>query len=382
MDEEKKENEAVSENPEPTASYSKKSRKSLISGLILLIAFTIVVIIVLLSLGEIQAISDTFASLWKKENYGDLIIALSLTLFYFLTYPLPLTILNKAMGTGVDFFDAYLIGSSELFYNFVTPAAAGGQPFQIYSYTRKNVSTSKGTGLILLNFSIYLFAISLFYAGSLFFFPNMTAYLEPNWLKWVALVAVLFNIAFFFFVAALAFSKRMSNFLVGVLRWLCKAKWINKFLGNKIPSFEEYCANTQQSARDLIAHRKSAFFSFLIRLINLIAYFAIPFFLIRAVGYKIDYVYLPFVGLATAFISASVSWVPTPGSTWAADYAFSLILASVLAFATQGEISPSGISGEALSLSLLWRMCTYYLMLLLSGMTNLIFEARCRKKSR
>ncbi|MCF0112853.1 MAG: hypothetical protein HUJ60_02635, partial [Bacilli bacterium] len=56
MDEEKKENEAVSENPEPTASYSKKSRKSLISGLILLVAFTIVVIIVLLSLGEIQAI--------------------------------------------------------------------------------------------------------------------------------------------------------------------------------------------------------------------------------------------------------------------------------------------------------------------------------------
>ncbi|MBP5216954.1 MAG: flippase-like domain-containing protein, partial [Bacilli bacterium] len=227
-----------------------------------------------------------------------------------------------------------------------------------------------------------LLSVSLLYAGSLFFFPQMTSQLEPSWLKWVALVAVCFNIAFFFFVAALAFSKRMSDFLVKILVWLCKAKWINKLLGNKIEGFEKYCENTRATAKNLFSHRRSALLAFLVRMITEIIYFAIPFFLIRAVGHKIDYSYLPFVALATAFISAAVSWVPTPGSSGAADYAFTLILGSVLLFATGGQeeiVSHSILSGEAVSLALMWRMLTYYLLLLLSGISQAIFEGRYQR---
>ena len=201
-------------------------------------------------------------------------------------------------------------------------------------------------------------------------------------LKWFALVAVCFNVAFFFFVAALAFSKKMSVFLVNVMKWICKIKWVNKLLGSKIPAFENYCENTRQTAKDLFSHRRSALLAFLVRLITEIVYFAIPFFLIRAVGHKIGYEYIPFVSLATAFISAAVSWFPTPGSSGAADYAFTLILGSVLLFATKGEESihaTSLISGEAVSLALLWRMLTYYLLLFLSMISQAIFEGKYQR---
>ena len=389
MEEEKQENkteslpeEKPSETVEKQDSYRKANRKRLISGLIMLVAATIVVLTVFLSLGEIGDISKTFSALWKPGNYVDLIIAILLALAYFFLYPIPLTILNRGMDTKAGFFDTYLIGSTELFYNFITPAAAGGQPFQIYGFTKKKVPTHKATGLVLLNFTIYLFAISLFYVGSLVFFPDITSQLEPSWLKWFALVAVCFNVAFFFFVAALAFSKKMSIFLVNIMKWICKIKWINKLLGSKIPAFENYCENTRQTAKDLFSHRRSAFFAFLVRLLTEIIYFAIPFFLIRAVGHKIGYEYIPFVSLATAFISAAVSWFPTPGSSGAADYAFTLILGSVLLFATKGEESihaTSLISGEAVSLALLWRMLTYYLLLFLSMISQAIFEGKYQR---
>ena len=376
---EEKTEEGKKESATEEISYRKANRKRLISGLILLAAATIVILSVFLSLGEIGDIGQTFSLLWRPENYIDLIIAIALALAYFFLYPLPLTILNRGMDTKVGFSDAYLIGSTELFYNFITPAAAGGQPFQIYGFTKKKVPTGKATGLVLLNFTIFLLSVSIFYVGSLIFFPQITSQLEPAWLKWVALVAVCFNVAFFFFVAALAFSKKMSLFLVGVMKWLCKAKWINKLLGSKIGAFEEYCENTRATARTLLSHKRSSFFAFLVRMITEIIYFAIPFFLIRAVGHKIGYEYIPFVALATSFISAAVSWFPTPGSSGAADYAFTLILGSVLAFTTNGAesvVGNSAISGEAVSLALLWRMLTYYLLLLLSFISNLIFEGR------
>ncbi len=209
----------------------------------------------------------------------------------------------------------------------------------------------------------------------------MTSLMEPAALKWVALVAVIFNILFVFFVAALAFSKRMSDFLVAVMRWICKIKWIDKLLGKKIPDFEQYCANTRQTAKDLLAHKGASALAFLVRFLTEVIYFAIPFFLIRAVGHKIGYEYLPFVSLATAFISAAVSWVPTPGSSGAADYAFTLILASVLSFATGGAEAIPGnpyLSGEAVSLALMWRMLTYYLILFLSLISEIVFESRAR----
>ncbi|MBO4541295.1 MAG: flippase-like domain-containing protein [Bacilli bacterium] len=385
MEEAQEEKKIESQPLEDEVGYKKANRRRIISGIIMLVAATAVVLTVFLSLGEIGDISDTFAALWKPGNYVDLVLAIALALVYFILYPIPIAILSRGMNTHVPFVDSYLIGSSELFYNFITPAAAGGQPFQIYGFTKKKVGVDKATGLVLLNFTIYLLSVSLFYTGSLFFFPQMTSQLEPSWLKWVALVAVCFNIAFFFFVAALAFSKKMSDFLVGVLVWLCKAKWINKLLGSKIEGFQRYCANTRETAKNLFSHRRSSLLAFLVRMVAEIAYFAIPFFLIRAVGHKIDYSYLPFVALATAFISAAVSWVPTPGSSGAADYAFTLILGSVLLYATGGEesiVSHSILSGEAVSLALMWRMLTYYLLLLLSAISQGIFEGRYQREQK
>ena len=378
-DKEKKEAEAPSTSEEEV-SYRKANRKRIISGAIMLVAATIVVLSVFLSLGELSEIGNTFSALWMPGNYMDLVLAIIFALVYFLIYPIPLCILNRGMDTKVRFFDSYLIGSSELFYNFITPAAVGGQPFQIYGFTKKKVPVDKATGLVLLNFSIFLLVVSLFYIGALAFFPQITSQLEPEWLKWFSLVAVIFNVVFFFFVVALAFSKKMSDILVGIMKWLCKAKWTNKLLGNKIEGFEKYCENTRLTARNLISHRKSVFFAFLVRLIAQALYFAIPFFLIRAVGHKIDYIYLPFVALATSYICAAVSWFPTPGSSGAADYAFTLILGSVLLFAS-GESSSSNslISGEAVSLALLWRMLTYYLLLLLSGISQGIFEGKYQR---
>ena len=147
---------------------------------------------------------------------------------------------------------------------------------------------------------------------------------------------------------------------------LCKIKIVGKFLSPKIPSFEAYCENVQTVTREMFSHKWHVVGAFLIKIVVYAFYFAIPFFILRAVGIDIGWNLLPKTGFATAFTSAAVCWVPTPGGTGGIEYAFSIVL---------GAIAP-GNFGQAQAVSLLWRMLSFYLIVLLSLVCVIIFEVR------
>ena len=106
---------------------------------------TILVVILLFSLGDIQNIAAKFGEIANGNNWVWLIGAFGLCIAYFALWPLSQCIYGKALKVNASFTDSYLIGSSEHFYNGITPFAAGGQPFQIYSYTKRNTNHSPYT---------------------------------------------------------------------------------------------------------------------------------------------------------------------------------------------------------------------------------------------
>ena len=119
--------------------HNKKSRRRLISNIIFLVLLSILVVTLILSLGEISKISAQFQEIAKGDNWKYLIAAVGLILAHFFLWPASQCIYGKALNIEATAGESYLIGCSEHFYNGITPFAAGGQPFQIYSYTKRNV---------------------------------------------------------------------------------------------------------------------------------------------------------------------------------------------------------------------------------------------------
>lgn len=355
-----------------------KSKRRLISNIILLLLLTAVVVTLFLSLGELQEIGKTFARISEGSNYSYLLAGIAVAVGFFVLYPLPLVVLAKSYQKKGGSVDAYLIGANEHFFNGVTPFAAGGQPIQMYDFAKRGMKAGAATGLVLSNFIIYLTVLNAYEAIAFVFWgdfndaivsfcndilQNPSVY--PAFLVAVILGYV-FNLGFLVFLYFLGLSKKLAAWLVKMAKLLCKIKIVGKFLGPKIPSFEAYCENVQTVTREMFSHKWHVVGAFLIKIVVYAFYFAIPFFILRAVGIDIGWNLLPKTGFATAFTSAAVCWVPTPGGTGGIEYAFSIVL---------GAIAP-GNFGQAQAVSLLWRMLSFYLIVLLSLVCVIIFEIR------
>ena len=359
----------------------KKSRKRLISNIIFLILITILVVVLILSLGEINKISQQFQEIANGDNWKYLLIAIGLMLFFFFLWPASQCIYGKALKIEATIGESYLIGCSEHFYNGITPFAAGGQPFQIYSYTKRNVSTAKATGVILASFVTFMIVTNAFMLASLIFYPQISAGFEAmniGWIKYVTLIGLIINFLVLLFMISVGVSKHLRNGLIKLFNKIAnwkfffkKEKGLRRKIGNalqkSIPSFEEYCNNAQTAFKETWTHKWATAFAILIKVIAMAAYYMIPFFILKAVGLDVGYDKLVLVLFSTSFAINAVVWMPTPGGIGGIEYAFIIVIA---AFTT-------AVNNDVNAAVLIWRMITYYFILIASFIANIIFESIC-----
>lgn len=367
---------------------SKKNKKKLISSIIFFLMVMIVFFSILFSMSDIKEMYKTLSNIANGTNYVWLIYAVLASLLFFVLYPVPLLILSKSFDKNTSTSDALLIGAGEHFFNGVTPFAAGGQPIQIYDFTKKGMKAATATGLVLSNFIIYLIVLNLYEVLALIFYPSFSDAImiyamsgdlpiaNPKTAYWVfvslAIVGYIFNLGFLVFICCLGLNKGLANWLIKIAKWLCKAKFINKFLGPKIPSFEAYCNNVQTTTKELFKHKKAVLLATLVKLVVYGIYFSLPFFIIKSVMVENSIGIDKFIqsGFATAFASVAVCWVPTPGGTGGIEMAFAIV-----ARAVTGESNVNYIT-----ISLLWRALTYYLMMILSLISVIVFEISYNRK--
>ena len=275
--------------------------------------------------------------------------------------------------------DSYLIGCSEHFYNGITPFSAGGQPFQIYSFSKKGVKASKATGIVLANFVVFMMVTNLIALLALIFWNQFTANLnnitvsgstfDANWFIPIAIVGYVINFLVLVFMFALGLSKKIRNGIIGIVKGLCKIKFLGKHFSKFIPALEEYCDNAQIAFKEISKNKKAFILAFISRFFSMVSYYAIPFFILLAVGINVTAADFIIVLFGTSFAITAVVFIPTPGGTGGIEYAFALVLASVA----------SASLGSAQAVSLIWRLVTFYFILILSFIAGLIFEASANK---
>ena len=235
------------------------------------------------------------------------------------------------------------------YYNYLTPFAIGGQPFQIYHLSKNGFSGSGSAVIPLMEIVTNDIAMTLIVIFSHTFinFPYVDIKIDIGW-KIASLIGLFFYISIPFFItffsrAPKTFTKVVS-FGVRVLAKLHIVKDEEQTKNKTISKIAEY-SNQFDSLTD--SHILVIIIT-LLSILQRLSVMIIPYFVIHAFGGNISFI----VSLVTTIIiTSAVTFVPTPGNSGASEGVFYAIFTSL----NQGYVFLA---------TLTWRFFTYYIYLL------------------
>ena len=266
----------------------------------------------------------------------------------------------------IRFMDSFNIANCALFYNGITPFASGGQPFQVYYYTKVNVKTDESTSVIMMNFIIHQFVSCVFSIIAIIIYFDDLITGSTSLFKVAVVIGLTINLVIFLLLIFISLSKNVKKFFM----WLVGLVFSIKFLRNKkemmIEKTSSYFDKSQESFKELFRHIPTLALSILYKVISLIAYFIVPFFIFKGLHVAVSISDIAFIMWMTAFAFVIMSFMPTPGSSGGAEWAFREVFAS--SFAMTSATVASGM--------LIWRFFTYYFVMLVGAISAICVKRR------
>ncbi len=242
------------------------------------------------------------------------------------------------------------------YYDNVTPAAVGGQPFQIY-YMRKNSGLPKGAstavpifGMISVQIGFLIIAIICFLFGS--FAINNPVLMATAW----------FGLLFYAFwpvvvMGATFFPKATTKIIKALVKLLSKIRFV-KEPKTTLKKVETEVTEYAKSVKLIIKTPGLLVRTILISIGYNFLIVSIPFFVLTAFGGDANF-WLCFA--TTTAVMAAVYFVPTPGNTGAAEGTFFLVF--------------SGLStGYIFWAMLAWRFFSYYIYIIIGALIYLFMH--------
>lgn len=249
------------------------------------------------------------------------------------------------------------------YYDNVTPAAIGGQPFQIY-YMRKNSKLEKGQSTAIPIFGMVAGQISFLIIANICFIFGAYAINNP-----VLFTTAWFGLIFYAFWPVIILGAtflpkptiKLINFFINFLAKIKIVKQRDKVQQKVESEVKEYAKSIK-----IILKTKGLFlktvllsmgFNFLIVLI--------PFFVLTAFGGEVN---LWVAITTTVAVMSAVYFIPTPGNSGAAEGTFFLVF--------------SGLSsGYVFWAMLFWRFFSYYIYIIMGPVIYLKMHLERKRKN-
>lgn len=286
-------------------------------------------------------------------------------LFHFLSLHNVLRIYTKK----IKVFDSFNIANCVHFYNGITPFSAGGQPFQIYYYNKRGLEAHTSTSVIIVNFIIYQLVVLVLSVLSMVLFWDNLSKLIPGF-SYVLLAGFIANTVIFISLLAFCkykfFNKLLFNFFFGMLK---KIKFLTKTVDKLEVKAHRFIDDFQIAVREIKGQYHKLIFTFIFRTIAIILLFTVPYFVFNILNISLDITdLLVIIGFA-AFAHIFYTWIPLPGSSGGAEFAFYSL------FITIGPISVLPNVEYVMLLSLLiWRVLAYYVSLIFGFVSTMFLE--------
>jgi uncharacterized protein (TIRG00374 family) len=153
---------------------------------------------------------------------------------------------------------------------------------------------------------------------------------------------------------------------MGLIGLVFSIKFLRKHKESMIEKTNNYFDKSQESFKELFHHIPTLLASIMYKIISLIAYFMVPYFIFKALHVDVNASQIIFIIWMTAFAFVIMSFMPTPGSSGGAEWAFQEVFATSFAMT----------SGASASAILIWRFFTYYLVMILGAISAICVKRR------
>lgn len=279
-------------------------------------------------------------------NWLWMLVALACICLYLILEGVVVKIFMNNRHADFTWKDALRLPPIEQLFNGITPFSTGGQPAQLVAMLQCGVDGGLASSVLLMKFVVFQamivinFLISLL-IGFHFIAEKLHALSLLVLLGFVIHLAVIVGLLLVMYWYG--FTKRALNLLIKPCAWFMKPQRYERLrisLNEKVDSFY------QESLRMKEEYGKMAKVC-LVTLCQLFFYYAIPYFIMLALGvHGMNFIMVISLHVLIFMI---ISLFPIPGGAGGAEYSFSVLFASFIG------------SGTKLVLAMiLWRLLTYY----------------------
>lgn len=242
------------------------------------------------------------------------------------------------------------------FFHGVTPSASGGQFAQIYIFKKQGVGITDSASILWMDFIIYQ---STMVASVLLLLVFRFTYFYKHYSQFFLLVLIGFavNSAIIIGLWALATFPQVYTWIstkgieIGAKLHIIKNK--DKTLKNLDVQLVRFASETKK----LKAHKETIIKVILANFLRLFVYYSIPFFCAKALNIPVGVESILDILALSSFVSMINCFIPIPGASGGTEATFVLMFSTIF-----GKIS-------ATSIMILWRLITYYFVMVLGGLT-------------
>ena len=276
-------------------------------------------------------------------------------------------LLVRRMCKGRHLWNSFKVVMTGHFFNAITPFASGGQPMQAMTMVQQGVPIGTSASILLSKFIVYQTILTLYSLVVLilelkFFIKHV------NGLIYLSLLGFSINFVVVVILICAAFMKekvkRIGFWTINLLTKMHIIKKPAAYKRNIIRQVDLFNSNIQGIRGNMGLVVKVVGLTIL----QLTAYFLIPFAVYRALGLTGTEVFLMIS--ATAFIVMISSFIPVPGGSGAAEGSFFIFFQLFF---------PKTILPVAI---LCWRILTFYVPLCCGALMTMLpnYQNKCLKK--
>ena len=330
------------------------------------IIFTITFIVFVVGVLLFTAYQDFFNASEEREpftweklisilsySWRFLIYALISLALCYLFKGLKLSVMCKSLTGKGHYLTCFETGIIGHYYNNVTPLAVGGQPFEIYHLSKHGVHSGVATSLPIAAFFMGQFTLVIAGIVSLCLAPqNDLFYIFPPTFKVLAIIGLICCLLMPLLVVVFSLMPRVGAGLVHFALWVGAKLRLVKDLEKTTYKTLKTVVHNSQCLKKIATRPITFLLSFLLSFAELASQLSIAYFTLKFFGYDLASAdgfveWLQIVQMCL-LLNASISFIPTPGNSGAADLSFFILFESGLAV---------GLAFPAMTL---WRLLNFY----------------------
>lgn len=328
----------------------KKSIKKYIINIAII--FIVGGVSIYLSIGS--QLDSTIESI-KNANIGWLLVILILMGLYYCVNALNLRIFARVYKKDYTFGQSLVNSMSGIFFSGITPMSTGGQFYQVYAFNKQGIKPTYSSSILLMLFIVYQSVLVVYTTIIMVLRYTYYSSIYSGFFS-LAVIGFLINLGVISSLFFGAKSKRLQDFFTNtVLKLLAKLHIVKNYeekcieIKNKLENFRTELALLQKNRIVLVK-------SILLNVARITILYSITFFSAKAMSVNIDKkLFLDFIGI-TSFIYMISDFVPLPGASGGSEGTFYFLFKRFLLGGTSATL-------------LIWRFSTYYLGLLVGGIT-------------